>query len=344
MDRTHSKSVSARMVDHALAGARRAGVSEGELLDACDIPRDTLQKPGARIPLENTAKLFSLCFRTLNDENLGLLHRPNRVGFFRIMALSVLNTRTLGRAMQRSTEIYNLFDSGLRCRLTTRGNQAMLLVERKPGHEILDDYGIDFTVMVLHRFFGWLCNDRIVLDRVTFDFPPPDYRDEYKYIYYGAPVLCNQEHNGIQFDSSYLDHRIVQDEESVEIYIRRAPLDVFLPLDAGGIVTQTVRKLTKSAFARQGTPPSLREVSEAMKFRPHTLRRRLADEGTSFHTIKSQVRRDIAIHNLGDAERSIEQIASDTGYSEPSAFIRAFKAWTGFTPLQFRRGLENRAH
>jgi len=63
-------------------------------------------------------------------------------------------------------------------------------------------------------------------------------------------------------------------------------------------------------------------------------------EGTSFHTIVAQVRRDIAIHHLGAGELSIENIAYKTGYTEPGSFIRAFKAWTGFTPLHFRKGLE----
>jgi len=45
-------------------------------------------------------------------------------------------------------------------------------------------------------------------------------------------------------------------------------------------------------------------------------------------------------YHLGHPETSIEEIALHTGYSEPGSFIRAFKNWTGFTPLQFRKGME----
>jgi AraC-like DNA-binding protein len=77
----------------------------------------------------------------------------------------------------------------------------------------------------------------------------------------------------------------------------------------------------------------------ALQVNPHTLRRQLR-KGTEFHTIVSQVRRDIAIQHLGAGELSIENIAYRVGYTEPGSFIRAFKAWTGFTPLNFRKGLE----
>ncbi|TMO72758.1 hypothetical protein CWC16_19760 [Pseudoalteromonas sp. S3776] len=43
---------------------------------------------------------------------------------------------------------------------------------------------------------------------------------------------------------------------------------------------------------------------------------------------------------MGDNQQTIEDIAEAAGYTEPCSFIRAFKSWTGFTPLQFRKGLD----
>jgi AraC-like DNA-binding protein len=45
------------------------------------------------------------------------------------------------------------------------------------------------------------------------------------------------------------------------------------------------------------------------------------------------------MHALGNPELTIEEVAIQAGYSEPAAFIRAFKAWTGFTPAKFRHGV-----
>jgi len=60
----------------------------------------------------------------------------------------------------------------------------------------------------------------------------------------------------------------------------------------------------------------------------------------SYQTIKAQVRRDHAIHYLGHGSMSVEAVAEKVGYTETSTFIRAFKQWTGCTPMQFRKGLE----
>ena len=67
--------------------------------------------------------------------------------------------------------------------------------------------------------------------------------------------------------------------------------------------------------------------------------RRLTAEGGSFKEIKNRLRRDTALHFLGKQGLSIEEIAHRAGFSESSAFIRAFKSWTGVTPYSYRKGL-----
>jgi len=340
LEKTQQITISARMIDHSMTGARQAGIDLNRLLRQCGIEKELLKQPGARLPLDKVMKLARYTSIAMQDEATGLLHKPVPLGQFRMMAYATLHAGTLGRALQRAVDFSNLFDHSLQYTFAVKGNQVQITLKRIPGHKIVDNQALDATMTVLHRFAGWLCNERILLDQVSVDFPAPDYHEEYQYMYYGAPILFNQTHYSISFDRRYLDHKIVQNDASLESYIRRAPLDVYLPLDAGGPITRTVRKLTREAFAEQHTAPTLELIAASMQINSQTLRRRLKEEGISFHTLKAQVRRDIAIHHLGNPEASMEQIAAYTGYTEASAFIRAFKAWTGFTPLNFRKGME----
>jgi AraC-like DNA-binding protein len=68
------------------------------------------------------------------------------------------------------------------------------------------------------------------------------------------------------------------------------------------------------------------------------LRRVLRDEGTSISTLKEELLRDAAIASLVRGDESITALSTRLGFSEPSAFYRAFKRWTGNAPGSYRPG------
>jgi AraC-like DNA-binding protein len=77
-------------------------------------------------------------------------------------------------------------------------------------------------------------------------------------------------------------------------------------------------------------------VARALAVSQRTLSRRLADEGTSFRHILDDVRREFACALLHDRTLSVADVAFFLGYSEPAAFNRSFRRWTGQTPRAFR--------
>ena len=87
-----------------------------------------------------------------------------------------------------------------------------------------------------------------------------------------------------------------------------------------------------------GPEPLLNAVAARLAVSAQTLRRRLAAEGTSFQQIRDQLRRDAAIAALATGTVSIEDISRRLGFSEPSAFHRAFKRWTGSAPRSYQPG------
>lgn len=83
-------------------------------------------------------------------------------------------------------------------------------------------------------------------------------------------------------------------------------------------------------------------IARLLNLSARTLVRRLQAEGTSFLHIKDQLRQDITLRLLKESQQPVEEIAALIGYESLTAFHRAFKTWTGSTPLAFRRQSERR--
>lgn len=86
--------------------------------------------------------------------------------------------------------------------------------------------------------------------------------------------------------------------------------------------------------------PDIREIARRLAMAPRTLQRRLAAEGASFKDLIDITRREAAQRLLADRSLAVAEVGYLLGFSEPSAFNRAFKRWLGATPLEYRRTIE----
>ena len=219
-----------------------------------------------------------------------------------------------------------------------------------------DHFRAETLLVVAHRFSGWLIRRRIPLLRVELAYPAPGHVLEYDLLF-GAPCRFDAPATAAVFDRALLDEPVLQDEAGIDAFLRRAPQDVLARIDYGSTTATRVRRLLGRSLLDQpqpSHPQSSRaqldpyrssigmltegEVAERLAISPQTLRRHLAAEGTGFQLLRDQMRRDHAIAALADGRTPIEQISAQLGFSEPSAFHRAFKRWTGSTPRAYQPG------
>ncbi len=88
--------------------------------------------------------------------------------------------------------------------------------------------------------------------------------------------------------------------------------------------------------------PTISDIAGNLAMSGRTLQRRLADQGHSFQTLVDDARRELAERLLASSNHSLSDIAFLTGFSEQSAFNRAFKRWSGQTPRSFRLSAQSR--
>lgn len=83
--------------------------------------------------------------------------------------------------------------------------------------------------------------------------------------------------------------------------------------------------------------PRQEDVADRLKMSLRSLQRRLLEAGSSYRDVLNQTRHELALHHLGKAELSVGEIAFLLGFSEVSAFTRAFRRWTGLSPRGWRQ-------
>lgn len=107
---------------------------------------------------------------------------------------------------------------------------------------------------------------------------------------------------------------------------------------AGGVPpTDFVESLEEAVVALLANGcPSVHDLAEISHLSPRTLQRRLAEEGASLRQIIDHARFRLAVDYLGDCNATITDIAMELGYSDSTAFTRAFHRMTGVSPSQFR--------
>jgi AraC-like DNA-binding protein len=101
--------------------------------------------------------------------------------------------------------------------------------------------------------------------------------------------------------------------------------------------TFTSERLRLLLESSQGAQLSLPEAARKFAITPRTLQRRLSSEGLSYRKVVDRALAAQAMRLLSDGSQPIARIAVDLGFSEPRAFQRAFRRWTGKAPSDYLR-------
>jgi AraC-like DNA-binding protein len=152
--------------------------------------------------------------------------------------------------------------------------------------------------------------------------------------FFGAPVKFGQSSNKLIFDRDYLQTRFYTSNGLLYDILTNALKTYFLPsADHSGFIDRVSREIISCA---EGESDSAERIAERLAISPRTLRRRLSEEGYTFQEAKNLAREKHAKYFLGHTTLSLSEIAFKLGYSELSAFSRAFRSWTGMTPQTYR--------
>lgn len=139
------------------------------------------------------------------------------------------------------------------------------------------------------------------------------------------------------FDVSLLDSTSTDADDALLQRLQPLAEQMLATLSARSQSGQTLREMTSKLI--QDGAACIEDIAKALAVSPRTLQRRLEAEGTSFGEVWDESRRQVACKHLRNPKIAIKEVAYMLGFSEPSTFYRAFRRWTGATPLDYRRSV-----
>jgi AraC-like DNA-binding protein len=345
-----------------LAARRSAGLSvrawvlphliawvESQHVDASPIRRlpglETLDDPDRRVSERTAESAWELAATLTGDDAIGV-HVAESLprGALDLIEYAVRSSPTLAKGFERLARYGCVMSDRVAARLETSDGSVVLImgdVGRSPIHAGRAEFSLAAALTLARDVTG----AAIVPVQVAFAHPPPaDISEQRRF--FRAPIRYGTGTNSLIIGAAEASLRLVGADPALSEIVRRR-LDKALPdrtrpdTATPAELGATVRRMVLEDLGQ--TTLTADSIAKALALSRRTLTRRLGEEGTSFRDILDEARADLARALLQDQSLSIADVAFFLQYSEPAAFHRSFRRWTGQTPQAFRSNNQSAA-
>lgn len=316
-----------------------AGAQPAKLLANLGLDARTLSQEESYLACADFARLLEEAATATGDEAFGLhfgaRSNPKEAG---PLSYAILNAPTIAAAFDAAARYLHVHNQAIQ----TSVEATQSLVYLRYAHvnvgldnpRQLNEYSMAMALNLLRMMAGSLWSPR----EVQFSHNAP--RDASEQIkLFGSPVLYDCPANAIVVEREFYASRVPAADPRLFQIMRRYLDDILskMPREDGFLCS--VRKAI--AEAMRESSPSLAAVAHKLATSPRTLQRQLKQRSVDFKNLVNDTRRQFALEYLKKPDDTLTQIAFLLGYSEVSAFNRAFRKWTGKTPLGYRRALSS---
>jgi len=324
--------MSACLILPLVAHLDRRGADAEALLAAEGLARAALGASGARLPHAQAMRLWQRAVDATGDPQLGL-HVAQQVdaGVMDLIEYLARCSDTLGESLARTSTYFALLHDQVGFRVEPGPTQATLYNDVPPGlptaPAFCDNYLASAIVMARR-----MTRSEVPVEAAYFRHDPPERTDAYHAIF-GERVVFRAPVDAVVIPSACLDAKLIQSDPALAAILER---HVQMLLATPPPITLRARAAQLVAADLDGTAPTAESIAQRLRMSARTLRRQLAEEGCSYRDVLAEVQRERAFHHLCDPALPIGEVAYRSGFTDPNAFHRAFKRWTGRTPGEFR--------
>ena len=326
--------VSVRSVRPVIGRLHALGLDVKAVLSAAGVDPGALDDAEARMPHVAALAIWREASRRSGDDVFGLhVAEDIRPGAFDVLDYAIRASITLGDGLERLVRYHRILHDGAVVELRVEEDSAWLQPVLPPETPAaLPRQVAEFIVA------AWLVVARqaTALDfaplEVHFRHPPPADQAEHRRLF-RAPVRFSSAANGLRIARNLLDAPLVKSDAGLCAVLDQYVRERLARIPPTSALSHRVRHIVAAGLSNGIDSDA---VARKLHMSRRTLHRQLASEGTSFKKVVDDLRRELAAQYLGERRVAIAEIAFLLGFSEASAFHRAFKRWNGSTPADYR--------
>lgn len=309
------------------------GFPEDRALACLGIERTALSDPDTRFDYRRLEWLWQSAIDTTGDPSLPLRAAQRvQAGDFGVLTYIAAASRDSRSAFETLRELLPLMTTLADIGLDDSNDRPIVRYHWKPGFEIsvpTREYAVG-TIVQASRAVG---SHSWGPEEACFAYPPPDHAGDYERIL-EIPVHFDASHDAVVFSASMLDDPNPASDPALVQALERHARELLAKLPFGDDLPSRVRHEIASLLP---SGASAEAVAETLRMSARSLRRRLEAENTSYKQILDEVRCELARRYLDQEQRGVEQVAFALGFSDGSAFHKAFRRWTSESPTDFAR-------
>lgn len=323
----------ARAAEKILRRLEALGIPADAACSRCGFDPESIEGPENRMPFRQLCELYEIAAEISGDPAFGLhLACVTELKQFDVVGYAASASRDVGEALARIARYYRIWCDAGEIRVIRHADSLEIVY-----HLLLDGppfrQDAEFSIAMIVNSIGALTGSPLRPLVVRFRHRAPECTAEHQRMFPCAlefeaardSVVCAPGIAAVPVLSAD-PHLIRMVERHAEDLLRALP-------EPGDIRTQVRTAILR---ALPGGDPRLEAVARNMGLSARTLQRRLEAAGASFEAMLEGERRELALSYLRQPRLSLGEVAYLLGFSEPSAFHRAFRRWMGVTPTEFR--------
>jgi AraC-like DNA-binding protein len=316
--------------------AARGGDAD-QILRKSGIDRSVFSEPEGFIPSSLFAGILEEAAQATADDcfglHLGENYNPRNIG---PLVYVVLNSPTIRAGIENFERYLHVYNEAGKWFFTSEGNRGYI-------RYLLTDLGIkslrqsnEHEMTIAINTLRMMVGSQWAPKEVQFAHEAPEQTSEHLRIFH-APVSFGCKTNAIVTDLHFVEREVPAADQRLYQILKRYLDHVLSEMPREDTLLASVRRATAETM-RDGDL-KLARVAKQMAMSARTLQRQLKERGVDFKQLTDETRRRFAVNYLKERKNTLTEVAFLLGYSELSAFNRAFKRWTGSTPLDYRRSV-----